>query len=179
MHKAKEDLLVLAAQQGNEQAFTFLCRHYHASLLGFAYKLCGDEGIAHDGVQNAWVKLTKNLRSLDDPRAFKSWVFKTVRWSVYDLMRKSGRDNSVIESGLSLATLVEPHNEPDERVQLLSQLLKRLPDIDRQVVHLFYLEEMKIGEVAEVLQIPIGTVKSRLNRARNALKVQIDNRQES
>lgn len=178
MHQAKEDLLVLAAQNGNEQAFTFLCRHYHAGLLRFAYKLCGDEGMAHDGVQNAWVKLTKNLRTLKDPRAFKSWIFKTVRWSVFDLMRKSGRDNAMIENEISLDTVVEPDNEPDDKLELLAQSLRQLPNIDRQVVHLFYLEEMKIREIAEVLQIAVGTVKSRLSRARNTLKVQINNRKE-
>jgi RNA polymerase sigma-70 factor (ECF subfamily) len=54
--------------------------------------------------------------------------------------------------------------------QELSTCIKILPEIDQQVIHLFYLEELRISQIADVLQVPIGTVKSRLNRARTTLR---------
>ncbi len=171
MHKAKEDLLVIAAQQGNEQAFNFLCKYYHASLSRFAYKLCSNSQLSQDALQEAWLKIAKKLRTLEDPRAFKGWIFKIVRWSVYDLMRKSVKEEAVFDCPDSMTeAVVEFECNENPRVKKLLALVEQLPEIDKQVIYLFYLEEIKITEIAEILQIPSGTIKSRLNRARKTLK---------
>ena len=169
MHKAKEDMLVIAAQQGNEQAFTFLCKYYQQAVSRFAFKLCGDAPLVQDALQNAWLRLANNIHRLDDPRAFENWVYKTVRWCVFDLMRQQKRTHDAIDDAVSYDELDEPstidHNESDS----LSHAIAQLPYIDQQVIHLFYLEEMRISSIATVLNIPQGTVKSRLNRARKTL----------
>ncbi|SFB79871.1 RNA polymerase sigma factor [Pseudoalteromonas denitrificans] len=172
MHKAEEDLLVIAAQQGNEKAFTFLCKYYQTSLSRFAFKLCGDRHQAQDAVQDAWIRIAKKLKTLDDPRAFKSWIFKAVRWCTYDLMRKSLRNEADCQQDISLENITAPEGDEigkSEHFTTLLSLIEQLPEIDKQAVYLFYLEEMKISEIAQVLQIPSGTVKSRLNRARKIL----------
>ena len=169
MLKAKEDLLVIAAQNGNDQAFAFLCKHYHVSLHRFAYKLSNDHQLAQDAVQNAWIKITKKLKDIEDPRAFKSWVFRAVRWCAYDLMRKSQRQEELVEQEM-LDSVASPQNVEDDNAENLHTLIALLPEIDKQAIYLFYLEEMKIVEIADILQIASGTVKSRLNRARNMLR---------
>lgn len=169
MHQAKEDLLVIAAQQGNDQAFAFLCKHYQAGLLRFGYKLCGDHQLVQDALQNAWIKIAKKLHILEDPRAFKSWVFRAMRWATYDLMRKSLRENELLEPE-AIEDVVAPTIEQDSLTEDLLGLIEQLPDIDKQAIYLFYLEEMKISDIANVLQIPAGTVKSRLNRSRKTLQ---------
>ncbi|MCJ8267975.1 MAG: RNA polymerase sigma factor [Psychrosphaera sp.] len=169
MLQAKEDMLVIAAQQGNEQAFSFLCRHYQTSLSRFAYKLCGDHQMVQDALQNAWVKMANKLRILEDPRAFKSWIFRSVRWSVYDLMRKSMREETLIEQD-EIEAIEAPQIQDNDHNENLLELIDQLPDIDKQAIYLFYLEEMTISQIANVLQIPAGTVKSRLNRSRKNLQ---------
>jgi len=178
MLKAKEDLFVIAAQKGNEQAFTFLCKYYYSALYRFAYKLCGDSQLAQDALQNAWLKLSKNLRTLEDPRAFKSWIFKAVRWSVYDLLRKSIREEKVFEQDISVDEMASPEAPENIQSDHLKEMIALLPEIDKQAIYLFYLEDMKISEISDVLQIPTGTIKSRLNRARKTLQEQVTSNME-
>jgi RNA polymerase sigma-70 factor (ECF subfamily) len=172
MHQAKEELLVLAAQQGNNQAFTFLCRHYQTATTRFAYKLCNDPQIVEEAMQNTWLKLAKNLHQLKEPGAFKNWLFKAVRWSVYDLMRQVKNEQGLFSQESCIDEVVDTEKAEKTSIQQqeLSTCIKILPEIDQQVIHLFYLEELRISQIADVLQVPIGTVKSRLNRARTTLR---------
>lgn len=168
LNKAKEDLLVIAAQRGDTRAFEALFRAYNPALKRFAYRLCGDEQLAIDAVQEAWITLSKTLRRLRDPRGFRIWAYKTVRWRVTDMARKLPPKNEPLDSVPESAAV--PASEPAATSDQLSALLKALPDSERQILALFYLEEMKITEIAAVLDVPVGTVKSRLNAARNHLR---------
>lgn len=175
MLKAKEDLLVMAAQQGNEEAFNFLCKYYQQSLYRYAYKISSDSQLALDAVQETWLRIAKKLRELEDPRAFKSWIFRAVRWSTYDLLRKSNRAEQSLDETDGQEAVAFEVEQTNESADGLMGLIEQLPDIDKQAIHLFYLEQLKISEIAAVLQVAEGTVKSRLNRARKTLKAQLDN----
>jgi RNA polymerase sigma-70 factor, ECF subfamily len=175
LQQAKADLLVIEAQAGNQSAFAHLYRHYNAALLRFAYRFCADEQLAGDAVQEAWITLSKSLKTLKDPRGFRIWAYKTVRWRVVDQVRKGGalahgRTEPLdedIETGEMSATV---HLATSSQ---LSGHLAKLPSDERQALALFYLEEMKLSEIAAILDVPIGTVKSRLNRARGRLREQM------
>ena len=178
MDKARLELWVIEAQSGCEKSFEKLCRHYHPALLRFSFKICGDENIARDAVQNSWMKLTKTLRRLQDPRAFKSWVYRLVRWQTLDIVKRSS--NEFIEftsTELNDEIYVEHEEESIDTEDKLKTLLTSLSELDKQVIHLFYLEEMRLVEIAHVLEVPVGTIKSRLNRARNNLKAQLNNQE--
>ncbi len=175
MIQAEIDLMVITAQQGNEKAFGVLYSHYLSPLIGFAFKICGDGEIANDAVQEAWIKAAKNIRQLNDPRAFKSWIYRLVRWKTIDLVRASSKReqhfDSFDEASISTEKSAE-YIEASESNNNLSvvDFVDKLPKVEREIIHLFYLEDFRVAEIAAVLSIPIGTVKSRLNRARNILK---------
>lgn len=166
MKQSEEDLIVLAAQQGNERAFEFLFRRYHERLLRFAGRLSRDRELARDAVQEAWIRISRRLRRLDDPRAFRSWLFRAVRWQVLDRL-KSRRDSHV---PLDEREFVAPVDDRIQQGRALAEWIAELPELEHQALHLFYLDGLKTGEIAAVLDIPAGTVKSRLNRARNLLR---------
>jgi RNA polymerase sigma factor (sigma-70 family) len=175
MEKAQIELWVLDAKRGDENAFTQLCHHFHASLLRFSFKLSGNEQLAHDAVQNSWLKITKSITRIEDPRAFKSWLYQAVRWQTLDLMRQNkrkeswqlteGTGKSIDDLSASNDAFAENHDNDN-----LLKIIATLADIDKQAIHLFYLEEMTLQEISIVLMVPIGTIKSRLNRARKKLK---------
>lgn len=168
-NRAHEDLLVMAAQDGDTRAFETLFRTYNPALKRFAYRLSNDEQLAIDAVQEAWITLSKTLRRLRDPRGFRIWAYKTVRWRVTDMARRlPPKIEPLDELPEGAAALVK--EEPDATSDQLSALLRALPGGERQILALFYLEEMKMAEIAVVLGIPLGTVKSRLNTARNHLR---------
>jgi len=167
MELAQIELLVIDAKQGDKAAFTQLCRYFHPSLLRYSYKLCNDVQLAHDAVQNSWIKITKSILKIEDPRAFRSWIYQSVKWQTLDLIRKDQRD----KQRLSEIDVDELSADEDKNNSgyLLAHIAE-LSDIDKQAIHLFYLDNMSIEEISIVLEVPIGTVKSRLYRARQMLK---------
>jgi len=170
MQQAEQDLLVIAAQSGNHKAFNLLFLTYQKPLVGFAYKICGDQEMAKDAVQDSWMKSTKTLRRLKDPRAFKSWIYRLVRWRTTDLIRQKVSRKELDETDLDAQVeTITPETSSDDTTEL-NNAINQLPPIEKQMIHLFYLDEMKLTEISAVLEIPKGTVKSRLNRARNLLK---------
>ena len=171
MEQAQIDLWVLEAQQGDKSAFTHLCRHFHPNLLRFSYKLSANEQLAHDAVQNSWLKITKSITRIEDPRAFRSWIYRCVRWQTYDLLKKSKNqdDKHVVDDVDSFCAPEPEQNSTWESNNLLNHI-STLSDIDKQSIHLFYLEQMSLQEISIILDVPVGTIKSRLNRARKVLK---------
>ena len=167
--QVETEILVLAAQQGNGDAFTLLFRRHHKSLLQYACKFSGSEEVAKEAVQEAWLETAKNIRKLSDPRAFRSWLYKKVRWRVVDEIRQRRLDEQLPEE----LSDTEPDKSDDEAGDLVAKGLKRLPLLEREMIQLFYLDDMSVNEIAAVMDIPNGTVKSRLNRARNLLKQRI------
>lgn len=139
-------------------------QRYQKPLLRYAFKVCNDKEIAQDAVQDAWIKFAKSLRKLDDPRALRSWLYKLVHWRVIDLIRTEKRyisnEEIIVENQCN-----EKGGENYHAVEKLSLAINRIPSMEKQIIHLFYLDEMKISEIAVVLNIPQGTVKSRLKRA--------------
>jgi len=185
MLQAEEDLLVIAAQSGNHKAFNVLVVKYQKPLLRFANRLCNDPELANDAVQDCWIKSTKTLRQLKDPRAFKSWIYRLVKWRVTDLLRfkvkhkaRFGAElHELDEQLLDEKKFIESAHlkQGDLKQSGLKQseigmAIDKLPKVEKEIIHLFYLDEMKVAEVAIILGIPTGTVKSRLNRARALLK---------
>lgn len=169
LDRAQEDLLVINAQLGDERAFEGLFKAHNAALLGFAFRLCGDQMLAADAVQEAWLNLSRNLRQLKDPRGFRIWAYKTVRWRVVDGARKRRLDTTSLEV---LADISDGSGEPDATPDQIADKLATLAPADRQLLALFYLDELKLVEIAGILAVPLGTVKSRLNRARTQLRQQ-------
>lgn len=163
MNTSREELLVISAQAGNEAAFAELYQNLYQPLVKFAYKLCGHHDWAQDAVQDVWLDTAKKLRKLQDPKAFRSWMFRAVRWRCIDLARKANKTQSL-----------DGQKEATEEIKVedsgLLKLIDQLPEVERQAIYLFYLEEMSLAEISIVLEVPQGTLKSRLNRARKHLK---------
>ena len=168
----REALLILSAQAGNQRAFNVLFRSYNPSLIRFARRLSGDNQLALDAVQDAWITITKSLGDISNPYTFRARVFKAVRWRTIDHLRKRDRYAARLDE-----EIVDPVANCDDMLATTSQieqLVDRLPEVDRQAICLFYLEDMTIAELATVLDVPSGTIKSRLNRARTNLRKLIE-----
>lgn len=169
MHQAQQELLVFEAQDGNEKAFECLVIFFHPQLLNFAYNLSGNHALAKDAVQDVWISISKKLNKLEDPRAFKSWFFRALRWRVLDLLKaKSYQYESIEKADLK----IDLDESEVERLQL-RKMIAKLSDRDRSVICLFYLAELPLTEISLVLGIPLGTVKSRLYKARASLQQQL------
>ena len=165
MQQAQLDLLVLAMQAGDKRAFSLLYRHYHRDLRRFAAYLLHNPAAAEDLVQNVWLKISQRINRLHDPAVFTSWLYRAVRWEVRDYQKHATQRLT--------EPLVQQHEpkvsntEPADNA--LASAIASLPAEMRDVVQLYYLHELAQQQIALVLDIPEGTVKSRLHRARSLL----------
>jgi len=174
MLDAEHDLLVLEAQAGRGTALDTLVRLHHADVVRYAYSLCDDVAMARDAVQDAWLTVTRRLRRLDDPRAFRSWLYHAVRWRTLDAVRRRTRRAETPIDDVGESRLPVTDGEARERRMTLEAALSRLSGVERDTLQLFYRRGLAVREIAHVHGVPIGTVKSRLHRARRQLQQAIE-----
>jgi RNA polymerase sigma-70 factor (ECF subfamily) len=177
MLQAEQDALVILAQSGNEKALAMLCEALQPSLVRFAYKLCNNQQWALDASQEAWIKSIKSLVRMDDPRVFKSWLFRAVRWTVLDCVRKH-RSEEEKQLSLARATDIEEPLQNETNELSLREMISDLPEDERQAIYLFYHEDMRLSEIAIVQDVPLNTVKTRLYRGKAKLKLRLEKQDE-
>lgn len=159
------DLLVMDLKRGDQSAFKALYTHFFVPMKRFAVSRVGEAAIADDLVQNVWLKIGKRVGRLHDVTLFRSWLYKALRWEIIDWQRTSTRLISTTDSDQDLVA-----DTVNTDVLDVMPLLGALDSNERDVVELYYLNELSLNETALALGVPTGTVKSRLSRARNKLR---------
>jgi RNA polymerase sigma factor (sigma-70 family) len=164
-------ITVIDAQQGSQAAFSALCQEFYKPSLLFALKLCQNEDTAKDIAQDAWLVIAKDIKKLREPSVFKAWALKMIYTKYIDLVRKN-KKYRLHDDGQNLNELQEQTVkgtwQQEQNIDLV-KLINRLPKLEQHCVYLFYLEQMSIAEVATITDTAIGTIKSRLHRARKQL----------
>ncbi len=170
-------------QQGDRQALGWLYDRYRMAVYRTALAMTQDESVADDILQEAFIRLYTYAASVDPERPLRPWLYRVTLNLVRDWSRKRvfGRSvDDLLEWFSALAAPVasmEAEIERDEVIALVRQVIETLPQAHREVVVLFYLEELPIELIAETLEIPAGTVKSRLHYARRKLREVLRRRQ--
>jgi RNA polymerase sigma factor (sigma-70 family) len=174
------DYLVLAAKAGDRMAFGQLVERWHPRLVAHAWRLLGDRDFARDAVQEAWVEIAKGLGRLVEERAFPAWAFRIVTRRCVRAVAKLAHTRK-----LERAILAEPEarDEPDpavdtSSVQALKRAIQKLSSEQRATIALHYFEEMSVAQIAVALDVPLGTVKTRLMYARAKLRVALEGERE-
>ncbi|WP_018935383.1 RNA polymerase sigma factor [Thioalkalivibrio sp. ALJ24] len=142
-------------------------------MYRMAYAWCHDAALADDLVQEAMMKALTRLKSLQDENALKSWVFRIMTNCYRDWGRRQKDTVDVDNMELACEDCPEQQTERNRRVSEVHRAMSALSADHRQVVALVDLEGFAYAEVSEVLDVPIGTVMSRLSRARAQLKKQL------
>lgn len=169
-----DEYLVAAARIGDRKAFALLATRWHGKLTAHAWRLTGDREMARDAAQSAWLEIVGGLQRLQDERAFAAWAYRIVS-------RRCARQIGDAARGrrLSEALSDEPEAEASSayspvEARGLRVAIARLPADQRSAIALFYLEEMSVAEVAVALNVPAGTVKTRLMHARRKLRAALE-----
>ncbi|MHC4148225.1 MAG: RNA polymerase sigma factor [Planctomycetota bacterium] len=175
MHKSRaqiyDELLVLKCQQGDREAFEELVGRWQKRLWHYAFKVTGSESAAWDIVQETWYGITKGIRKLKEVAVFPQWVFRIANNKCADWLRKQH-----LQSRLNSELAKQKQYEPDEKQnssetsESLRAAIAKLPPDRRALLTLRYYEGFDIGQIAEILNVPEGTVKSRLHRTVNELR---------
>ncbi len=178
----RDDLprLIEAIQGGNNEAFAQLYHEFHLAFFYMAYKLTNNEADAHDAVQDTFINIRKHIGDLKNPNVAIVWMKRILFNRCKNMFRKQ-RDIYVEESVLSAMEVADEREEamPYEMIRRQSErevvlrLLARIPYLYREPLILKYYDDAKMSEIARVLEIPEGTVKSRLRTGKKLLREQI------
>ena len=125
----------------------------------------GDSEAAWDVTQQSWLAIIKGLRKLREPARFKAWAYRITTTKAVDCIRKDRRHRH-----LDVAAIPEPASDTDRDSDVV-ELLDKLDIKKKVVLSLYYFEQLNVTEISMALKIPKGTVRSRLHKAREALRM--------
>lgn len=169
----KTTFLVLRCQTGDEDAFRRLYGFYSERTLRYLTSVVGFD-LAKDVQQEAWISVFRKIKGLDNPKRFKPWLYRIVRHSGIDHLRRLQREDRLFDHPDAGSEKFEAKAEDSTSVDLnldaIQDAVAKLSPIHQEVVVLRYWEEFTYAEVALVTGIPIGSVRSRLYHAKAHLK---------
>ena len=168
-----EELLVIRCQLGERRAFDALIARWAGAVAGYARRVCEDEDAAAELTQDIWLRVFRGIGRLQDPRRFRAWLFGIAHRAFMDLLRRRYRQVPPLPDDDGEGTEDDSHGRHHD-LERIERGLGRLPPIEREILTLFYLQELTIEEAATALAIPAGTVKSRLHRARKLLRSDLE-----
>jgi len=188
-----ETVLLDRCKAGDTAAWDALIRRYEKSVYKFAYSLCRNHEEAGDIAGQVFLRLYQNLHTFRNEASFTSWLFRIVRNTYLDLcVRPAHRGHLSLDASPTNDSeptagrdIMDPSPSPEtlclesETAQLLAKAIHHLPAYQRQVLRMYHTEGKSYEEIAEATGLSIGTVKSRLNRARTMLRERLAPYQET
>ena len=168
-----ETSLIEQAQNGDRNAFGELVRRHYQGVVLVVTRMCGDAGLAEDAAQEAFMRAWVNLPSYQPKSCLRNWVYRIAINAALDVLRRKPEETLEDEEALRVpdqAAGPETVLIEKERAALLQQAVKSLPEAARSVLVLREYGGLSYQEIAGVLDVPVGTVMSRLNYARNRMR---------
>jgi len=173
--------------KGDQNAFADIVSLYQHKLYQVCYRMLSNKQESEDIAQEAFVRAYMNLHTFDQKRKFSTWLYRIATNLCIDRIRKKKPDYYLDAEvagteGLDMYSQIAADDQlPEEQVEQM-ELQDRiqyeigcLPDKYRSVIVLKYIEELSLQEISEILDMPLGTVKTRIHRGREALRKQLNN----
>ena len=155
----------------DKELYAEIIKRYQKKLMRYASYIMGDMQMAADVVQEAFIKAYINLNGFDAKKKFSSWMYRIVHNEAMNMLSKHKKqvpmnDDVEYESGVDL----EDEFIKSELISRTHHCLEQMPIIYKEPLSLFYLEEKSYEEISDILRIPMGTVGTRVNRAKAIMK---------
>ncbi|MDR3575412.1 MAG: sigma-70 family RNA polymerase sigma factor [Anaerolineaceae bacterium] len=165
--------LVLQAQLGDRSAFSELVRRHYQGVVAVVYRMCGDTSLSEDAAQEAFMRAWLNLPSYQPTAPFRSWLYRIAINAALDQLRRKPEESLEQDRAVLVkdqAAGPETSLIQKEKAALVQRAMQDLPEAARSVLILREYSGLSYQEIARVLDIPLGTVMSRLNYARTRLR---------
>jgi RNA polymerase sigma-70 factor, ECF subfamily len=166
----------LVRAERRDEAIGLLLPAFRRKVFGLAYSLLRNRDAAEDVTQDVFIKVWRALPGFDGRASLSTWIYTIARNASLSALRARRQQSSLSDPEvLSAVETIDPASPPDSMVDraALLRLVDQLPTKQRQVVMLFYMQEQSHEEVATMLAMPVGTVKTLLHRARARLSAAI------
>ncbi|MEJ2720026.1 MAG: sigma-70 family RNA polymerase sigma factor [bacterium] len=184
--KEEDKELIVRARKGDERAYRALLVKYERAVFNICLKMVRDREEARDLAQDAFIKVFSMLERYNPSYAFSNWLFKITSNLCIDSMRKRKVETLPMDEpvkgskGEYERQYASPAATPDrvllkkEKMKMLGRAIEELPPHYRIMIVLRHQENLSYEEIAETLEVPLGTVKARIHRAREMLKTRLD-----
>lgn len=181
MRRLTEQELIQLCKDGDRQAFNQLIAQYQKQVFNIAYGMLSDYEDASDASQEVFVKVYRSIASFRGQSSFSTWIYRICANVCNDSLRKRQRrgitvsiendddDNTISEIPSDTPT-PEENVMMNERQRAVREAINSLSDEYREIIVYSDINQLSYDEISQILKCPVGTIKSRLNRARNALK---------
>ena len=175
LHQTDEELVTLV-QNGDPNPFGALVERYEEKLLRYGRRFLSTREDIEDIVQDVFMSVYKNIQSFDNDQRFSPWIYRIAHNAFVNGLKKHSRnpfhsiDFDVLVSHAVEDDPVKKEQEQKEMRQMIDQGLDQLQSKYREVLVLYYLEDMQYKEIAEILEVPTSTVGIRIKRAKESLK---------
>ena len=169
------ELLVLRCRRGQKSAFEQLFRAWERPLFYYIRRLVDNEQVAWQILQETWVKVLRGIRKLREPRNLPAWLYSVARKTAMSHFRAEYAKQAFFDNNGNITDTAECDHAPNfDDAEQVHYGLGRLSLPHREVLTLFFLQDLSVEEIAHVLEIPVGTVKSRLYYAKRSLKAVLE-----
>lgn len=179
--RSEDSRLIRLALAGDDRAYKKLMKKYHDAIFSFIYRMIREREQVEDLAQETFIKAFGSLKNFNDEYAFSTWLYKIATNNCIDYIRKRKLQLYSIDKPIESRDGDFTFELPDEsfeadreiistqRAQLLNEAIARLPEKYKRVIRLRHSEEKSYEEIAQLLKLPIGTVKAHIFRAREIL----------
>ena len=171
--KILDELLIMKFKEGDSKSLSLFIKRWHSKLIWFSFQTVNDKQEAQDIVQDSWTGIVQGLQNLKEIRSYRSWMYRVIRNKSIDRIRKLQRERAAMENYKLEDTENGEHDNLEEYADTVVSILQTLSGDFKEILQLFYLEQHNVVEISELLSIPKGTVKSRLFRAREQMKMHL------
>ena len=173
MQELADKEIVFLAVKGDIKAFEQLVFRYEKPIFGYILRFVSHKENAEDLTQETFIKIYRSLKTFDPEYKFKTWLFTVATNTVYDWLRKAKKNKEMFiidDPDINFETIDDSWSyKLVEDKELVDNALKNIKPVYQSVIVLFYRDELTYEEIAEVLKVPINTVKTYMYRAKEAL----------
>jgi RNA polymerase sigma-70 factor, ECF subfamily len=169
--KVSDEDVVKIVRHSDKELYAEIIKRYQTKLLRYARYIMGDDHMGADVVQESFIKAYINLNGFDTKKKFSSWIYRIVHNEAMNMLDKHKKQRPMdtqleYDSGVN----IEDDFIKNELVNHAQHCLEQMPILYKEPLSLFYLEKKSYEEISDILRIPIGTVGTRVNRAKGIMK---------
>lgn len=178
MQELSDKELVVLAAKGDVKAFEQLVFRYEKPIFVYIQRFLSQKENAEDVTQETFIKIFRSLKTFDPEYKFRTWLYTVATNTVYDWLRKAKKNKELFiidDPDVNFETIDEKasYNKLEDK-EIIDNSLKKLKPVYQTVIILFFRDELTYEEIAQVLKVPINTVKTYLYRAKKALSEELN-----
>ena len=157
--------------ESDRELYAIIIERYQDKLLRYTYNLIRDSEKSKDSVQETFIRAYTNLNIFNTQKKFSSWIYQIAHNQAINIAKKNHREIPLLDDlDFESPENIEDNFDQEKDVERINLCLKDIPILYREPLSLYYIEEKTYQEISDILRIPMGTVATRINRAKKIMK---------